>query len=218
MLSTLDSEKKKLFLFKIGKGHPRFNPSFSCLPSALGTRKEPLLLFFVSLVEPTQTSCFLARSRNLKSARANVSLTHQCQRNLPLLAHLFYGIRNLVGNGIPAPFGKPDVRRMRKSKTPKRIFFISLSRPNGDATKEKSALQLISKTFRCSRVAIASVPGKHTDVSYFYVLIELNPGLLWINAKAILENTIPNEIQFVLEMCNNVSRTLQSASAGSNHR
>lgn len=68
--------------------------------------------------------------------------------------------------------------RMRKSKTPKRIFFISLSRPNGDATKEKSALQLISKTFRCSRVAIASVPGKHTDVSYFYVLIELNPGLL----------------------------------------
>jgi hypothetical protein len=107
---------------------------------------------------------------------------------------------------------------MRKSKTPKRIFFISLSRPNGDATKEKSALQLISKTFRCSRVAIASVPGKHTDVSYFYVLIELNPGLLWINAKAILENTIPNEIQFVLEMCNNVSRTLQSASAGSNHR
>lgn len=76
------------------------------------------------------------------------------------MAHLFYGIRNLVGNGIPAPFGKPDVRRMRKSKTPKRIFFISLSRPNGDATKEKSALQLISKTFRCSRVAIASVPGK----------------------------------------------------------
>ncbi len=175
-------------------------PSFSCLPSALGTRKEPLLLFFVSLVEPTQTSCFLARSRNLKSARANVSLTHQCQRNLPLLAHLFDGIRNLVGNGIPAPFGKPDVRRMRKSKTPKRILFISLSRPNGDATKEKGALQLISKTFRCSRVAIASVPGKHTDVSYFYVLIELNPGLLWINAKAILENTIPSNQFYLVQL------------------
>src|SRR5438132_190488 len=79
---------------------------------------------------------------------------------------------------------KPDVRKMRTSKTPKRILFISLSRPNGDATKEKGALQLISKTFRCSRVAIASVPRKHTDVSYFYVLIELNLGLLWINAKA----------------------------------
>ena len=137
---------------------------FSSFDSAFHGRRA-ILNFFVSLVEPTQTSCFLARS--LKSARANVSLTHQCQKNLPLLAHLFDGIRNLVGNGIPAPFGKPDVRRMRKSKTPKCIFFISLSRPNGDATKEKSALQLISKTFRCSRVAIASVPGKHKDVSYF---------------------------------------------------
>jgi hypothetical protein len=61
-------------------------------------------------------------------------------------------------------------------------------------------LQLLSKTFRCSRIAIASVLGKHTDVSYFYVLNELNPGLLWINAKAILENTIPSNQFYLVQL------------------
>jgi hypothetical protein len=98
------------------------------------------------------------------------------------------------------PFKKPDVLRMRKSKTPKRIFFISLLRPNGDATKEKSTLQLLSKTFRCSCIAIASILGKHTNVYYFYVLNELNPRLLWINDKAILENTIPSNQFYLVQL------------------
>lgn len=45
-------------------------------------------------------------------------------------------------NRIPTPFGKPDERKMRKSKTKKRIFFFSLSRPAEEGTQEK-VFQLI---------------------------------------------------------------------------
>jgi hypothetical protein len=53
---------------------------------------------------------------------------------------------------------------------------------------------------------------KHFVGSAPALLLRSNRSLLMLLRRR------PNEIQFVLEMCNNVSRTLQSASAGSNHR
>jgi len=60
----------------------------------------------------------------------------------------------------------------------------------------KQVNQLISTTFQCSRVAIASVPGALTYVAHFYVLIELHPALLWVNEKALLEEKMDKN-QFV---------------------
>jgi len=75
---------------------------------------------------------------------------------LNTIANLVSYITKLMGNGIPTPLGKPDERKMRRSKAAKRVFFIYLSRPEG--TQEK-VYELIANTYRCSRIAIASVPG-----------------------------------------------------------
>lgn len=116
--------------------------------------------------------------------------------NKTTLTTLFQGIRKLIANGIPTPLGKPDERKMRRSKAAKRVFFISISRPVEEGTQEK-VYELIANTYRCSRIAIASVPGKKFDTSYFYVLIELHPALNWSNAHCLLESKIEKK-EFVL--------------------
>jgi hypothetical protein len=54
-----------------------------------------------------------------------------------------------------------------------------------------------------SRFRFRDYQPAHTPygfVSYFYVLIELNPRLLWINPKAILENTIPSNQFYLVQL------------------
>jgi hypothetical protein len=77
---------------------------------------------------------------------------------------LMSGIQNLVvGKVIPTPFGRPDVIKMMQTKTPKRVFFISIARPSEEATKEK-VLKLIES---CSRVAFAGRRGVKMNITRY---------------------------------------------------
>jgi hypothetical protein len=57
---------------------------------------------------------------------------------------------------------------------------------SGEVKKETMGREMVRR--RCSNaVGLPFPPPRGGKVSFFYVLIELYPGLLWANAQAILE-------------------------------
>lgn len=130
--------------------------------------EEEAIPFFLSLGKATD---------HFKKASISAQLLESADQTLIVLygsskttcTTLFQGIRKLIGNGIPTPLGKPDERKMRKAKVPKRFFLISIARQNEEATKNQ-VFDLISKTFRCSRVAVSAVPPGRKKRGTLYLL------------------------------------------------
>jgi hypothetical protein len=60
-------------------------------------------------------------------------------------------------DSLPTPCGIPDIDKMPKSKSPRRVFFVSLASSDKDSNREK-IFHIIANLFQCSRVAVSSIP------------------------------------------------------------
>ena len=93
------------------------------------------------------------------------------------------------------PARVPDIAKMSKSKSPKRVFLVSLASSDSETTKER-IFRLFASLFQCSRVAVSAIPrADESGLFFFYVLFLLYPGLLWSNVEAFLRAKVQKEFR-----------------------